>query len=335
MGWAAIIPAVASIAGSLITSNAMKKASAGGQSVSQQPLQTPEQAEARKMLLNYYKQYGGQYHPGEKYEGKLGEYRMTDLEAQGLGSFANLLQNSSTYQPQELYGMSHLKDLMEGDRFDPYNKKGEYGQFLQRLKYDEEQAKDELRRDLAAHGQYFSSGAANAYTDLAKHNELARQGKLSELYDKYTNRKIRAIPWALEASLNKQQLDAQGAQQNFQNQFQTAQASQTYGGLQRMLMDLQAKDMYADWKRQHEEKGQTLNSLNAVLGSSPGWGVKDFSIPGAYNPSPWADVLNKVTEFGMTWAQNPNMFSSGGSGSTGSGSTWSQNNKLNLDRWWQ
>jgi len=277
----------------------------GGQTVSQGPMYTPEQQEAMQLLLGFGKRgrYRG-YTAGESYGGPLGAYDMTDIERGGQDRLMDLLKSPIGDVEYGTMGMDQLKKLFEGDKFDPYSEKGLYKGYKKQALREGKEAQDRLKRGMAVTGDLYSTATGKESGLLEERTSENLQNTLAELYDRYAGRQYGAIPWALQGEQAKAQFGLQERGQREGMEMGRIGASQQYGGLQRMLEDLKAKDMYAEWVRSREESKDPLKVLQGLAGQNTPFGATDVTVPGAYGTSPWQQVFSQLTGIaGNAWMQ--------------------------------
>lgn len=253
--------------------------------VTQGPLETPEQAIARRELLKFATtgSYGG-YTAGQGYTGSLGNFAPTGQEALGLGKLNDLLLAGHP----DIFnaGVSNLNELLSPtSRFDPYSTTGEFSPFLAASNREFGLATDQLKRNLSMQGNLFSTDTARQFKDLTAQHGESINSKLASLYSDYINRKTAAIPVALQAGQDQQNLD-----------LGLVGASQQYGGLSRLLGNQEAQAQYQEFLRKRNELLNPINSLATVAGSNVPFGASSVTLPGG--PNPFDNVLNLLAQFG-------------------------------------
>lgn len=252
-------------------------------SVSQIPLETPEQTKARQMLLKMVET--GQLPTGEKlgaaYTGSLGNYDMTAMESTGQSKLMDMLNSGNP----ELFniGQNEIKKLLSDDSvYDPYAKGSLYTGFKDETLRALEEGKNRLKQNSAFARNLYSTNTGKEMGLLEERGQKSLEGKLAELYQNFVSQKQAAIPLALQA----------GTAENTMN-LNKVGASQQYGALARILQDQMAKDKYAEFQRQQQEKMQVIPALTSAANKDAQFGVKDVSVPSA-----WNKVLDSLTYLG-------------------------------------
>jgi hypothetical protein len=328
MGW----PMAAAIMGSSLLPMLFGGNDVESQTTSQGPMYTPEQMEALKRMLGFAKtgEYGG-YKAGEGYEGSLGSYDMTDMERGGQNSLMNLMNQAiGTQNFGEGMGKDELTKLLQGDKFDPYSEKGTYKGFKKQTLREGKEAQDRLKQNMAMTGDLYSTATGKESGLLQERTQDQLSSKLAELYQDYSDKKISAIPWALQSDQFGDQMRFREKAQNENIAMGRIGASQQYGGLQRMLDDMKAKDMYSEWQRSRDESKEPLKALESIYGNSADWGAKSMTAPGYTAESPWSKVLNNMIGLLARYGT-----SNWGQGDQGGNNYMNTNSDMNLNRWWE
>ena len=124
-----------------------------GKKITQEPLETPEQSQARKLLLQLAQggSVGG-FTAGEAFGGPLGNFAMTDAEqAAGLGIQGRLGQQNQNVST----AAGFLRDLA-GQGFDPEG--AQFQAFRKAANRATQDASSVLDREAAIQGSRFSTG---------------------------------------------------------------------------------------------------------------------------------------------------------------------------------
>lgn len=263
-----VLPAVmmgASVAGSLL---GKKK----GTTVTQGPLETPEQAAARKRLLSFSE-------GNPSYTGAMGDYNMTDAESAGQNQLMRVIQGG---MPAGI-GLANkgLSDLMDGT-YDPTNPNGSYAGFKETTYRNANEAESRLRRAANMGGNLYSTATIKGLGNIEGQADAALTDKLGTMYDNYTQNKINAIPMAAGVAQTEQGLN-----------LAPVAAASTYGGLSRQLQTQQFQDAYNEFVR---SQNATQGALKQVAGGPPEMGVSSYTMPGS--SSPWDNVLNMLGQAG-------------------------------------
>lgn len=274
----------ASVVGGPIGYAAYQAVKGGGStSVSQVPLETPEQKEARSGLLNFANTGSvGNYTAGTPYTGSLGDFGLSALETSGLNNVAGRL----TSGPSSLstMGTDALKDLLTTDKYNPLNQNGMIAGLTGAIDYNTNLATNAAKRSAGYSGNLYSTDAVRNLGNVQAQGANTKATTLAGLYQNYVGQKLGAIPQAFAAD-----------QQNFdQARAKTADAF-TYGGVQRSLNTAKDQADYAEFQRQRQEKQGQVSALTSVASNNTPFGVPSVSVP---NANPWMDVMNLLAQFG-------------------------------------
>lgn len=303
---------------------------------SQIALETPEQTQARQALLEFAKtgKYNGftaggdmtgytpggdvpGYTPGasifadagKAYDSPMGSYDMSGLESAGQNKLMSLLQSG---RPDIFNaGTNELNKLFSTDTYDPYSATGLYSGFKKNADRESQDAADALKRNSAFGGTLYNSDTTRSLGRLGEVTSTNLQNKLAELYDTFAQRRLSAVPMALQAGTDQQNLD-----------MGLVDSSQKYGGLSRMLQDTDLQRKYqeairarsegygeatrqrgevstdaarrrneitADASRRRSEEQLPLSVLNNVANKDAQFGVPSVTVPVA---NPWDRVLD-------------------------------------------
>jgi len=297
-----IVPAITTLLGLGGTILGKKNKST---TVTQEPLMTPEQEAARKMLLEYA-QTGkyGDYTAGEAYSGDLGNYNLSGLETAGKSTLQKMLESGT---PEMLaLAKQATTDLLTSGKYDPYSATGEYQPFKTGAIREAQTAADTLARNASTRGRLSSKATVQEQGTLSENLANSLQGKLAELNDTYVQRKLSGINTAAGLASQEQNMNLQNVQQAYQS-----------GAVERLLEDQAIKDKYNEWLRTRGEKASQLNAVNSLATTTIPWGSKSVTLPSSNTQSPWESVLNTgINMFGNVYGSN-SYGSNGGSGSQG------------------
>jgi len=265
-----------------------------GTTVTQGPLETPEQKKARRKLLRR----AGQ---DPTYTGSLGDFEMTDAENAGAARLASLMERG---RPGVMdAGISTLTDFLTTDRFDPTARGGEFEGFLADSRRSRDRGVAGVKNAASFAGNLYSSDTMRSLGDVEAQTEINRQNKLAELSDKYVSRKLSAVPFALEAGKTLHGMD-----------LADINAAYTYGGLPRMLNTAEDQAAYQEFIR---GQGVTDSRLGAVAGGPPQFGVGSYTMPSTGGP--WDRVADMLAYGGGNLlAKGPTPWASMGAGGGGS-----------------
>lgn len=251
-----------------------------GTTVEQEAMLTPEQ-KAAMSLLSSFSSTGklGNYQTGTEYSGALGDFDPTELEKISQSKLLELITGAKPEMFQ--LGTEEIKKLLTTDKYDPYNEKGGvYSGFKKNVLREEGEAADRLYRDQAIMGDLYSTATAKERGLLGERSQDALTGKLAELYQDFSNKKLAGASTAAQMGLQEEGID-------------TARIGlgMSLGALERVLKDAEAKAKYAEWARARGEYSQQLDAAKSVMGANVQWGVKSFTTPDS--PSPFSMLLNQ------------------------------------------
>ena len=234
----------------------------------------------------------GDYTAGADYGGPLGNFDKSAAESQGQSLLMNLLQSGRPEMFDAATG--ELKNLLTTDTYDPYNEKGLFKGFAESVDRSTRESTDALKRAASFGGNLFSKDTAVRLGNLQEQGLQQKSNKLAELYDTFAQRRLSAVPLALQAGQAQESLDQGRIGASFQ-----------YGGLDRSLADAKAKAGYADFLRKQGEKQAQIGALQSVAGGYPGQ---------TYSPSPYEGVLQMLATVGSYNLMNKS--GGGGNGMT-------------------
>lgn len=323
----AIGPVFGQILGGLISAGGAVGASFLGnkdQTVEQVPLETPEQTEARKILLAFAKQgklgdiTAGAEIPGAGFGQplpgfdagadlglSLGEFGIQPIEERGMGAIEQLL---TTISPDILGPTgTALEDILEGRDFDAF---ASFGPFKERLDRELKESTDAFKRSQAFGGSLFGTGTQRGLSEIQSRGAEQKAIELFRLQNEAEKRRAAAIPQALQFA-------------NLQNQLETSRlipgisAALQFGGLERQLGDVeslrireeelrrrgefrgelgrQRGEELTDISRRRSEELMRLDALRTVLGSNAPFGVPQITVP---QPSPFQGALETISGMG-------------------------------------
>ena len=296
--------------------------------VTQGPLETPERRQARQNLLGFAEtgQFGGfevgaplqgftpgselegftpgealpGFEAGEQFGGPLGSFDPTSQESAGLENLQTLLASGRP----ELLGIASgtLSDLLSGDRFDPTAPGGEFQGFKEGVTRETQEAVDRAKREAAFSKNLFSKSTIEGIGDIQAKSSEALTRELGRLSSEFTGRKLSAVPLALQAARAEEDIN-----------LGRIGASQEFGGLERILGDVEARRELEEFQRTRGEKqadllrrrGETavdatrrrgekkeealriraeektpLEVLSTILGTPTQFGVESLTLPG-------------------------------------------------------
>jgi hypothetical protein len=274
--------AVAAIGASALASYLANKGK-GSTNVTQTPLETPEQGQARKSLLSFADtgKYGN-FTAGEAYGGSLGNFNLTQPEQTGLSNLNSL--TSSGLPESYTLGQDEIAKFLGGTSYDPLDPNGLYANYKKTAESNAVDSRASLKRDLSFNKNLSGSDTVNQFGDLERRNTQDINNTLAQIYDTYIQRRLSAIPLALQAGQGEEAIKQGRISSAFQ-----------YGGLERSLQNLEADKQYQEFIRQRGEKQLPLQALQAVVGSNSNFGVANASIP---QTSPWAALSTSLSQAG-------------------------------------
>lgn len=209
---------------------------------------------AMKDLQNYYQtgNFKNLFTTGQAYRQPLGSYGPTSQEGQGLGVLSGMI----TGQAPELFrvGSNEIRELVEGDKYDPLKNRGTYFEPYKKAIMDEYgEMSNLLDANLGAQGGFYSSERSNQQRKLGEttQNQLAQL--LGGLYQNYQGQKLVGAGTLADMGVAEQNL-----------KMQQVQASQQYGQLERLLEDQKLKEQYNEWLRQRSEYADLINTAKSL-----------------------------------------------------------------------
>lgn len=253
----------------------------------QVPLETPEQRQARQMLMNYAQtgQIGSNYTAGQDIGIQPGNYQMTGLETQGQSALQNLINGGMPQGYQQAgQAASDLMDTSEAGlnkMFSPYEAVAARQQAL---------AESAAKRSAAITGNLYSSDTVRNLGDVAAKTAESNMATLAGLTNDALNRKLSAAGLASSNAT---------AEQN--NTRQNIADAYNYGQLQRNLANQQITDANNEKLRQRQEVLNQLTGAQAVSGAPVQFGVPSVTVQ---NPNPYLDFLKVAAQFGGMGAAN-------------------------------
>lgn len=279
MGWGAIAGAISAP----LIANAFGIGKKGNTTVNQVPLQTPEQYQANKSLLDFANTGTfGNFTAGTPYTGSFGNFSLTDTEQMGLGNLNDLLQSG---MPESFkLGTDEIAKFLNSTAYDPNDPNGLYSNYKKTSEMNAKDSLAKLKQNLSFNKNLAGSDTVNQFGDFEHRNVQDLNNALAAFQDQYIQRRLGAIPLALQA----------GQAEEGINQGRISAAYQ-YGGLERSLQNLLADKQYQEFIRQRGEQGMQLQALQSVAGSNTNWGVPSVSMP---QSGSWDSLLNLISQAG-------------------------------------
>jgi len=249
-----------------------------GKTITQEPLQTDEQKKVMKLLTDFASTGKfGDFTAGESFKGDLGSFTPTTIEKQGQSQLMDLIQGGMP----ELFklGSDEFKKLLTTDKFDPYSETGVYKGFKTGVLREGQEASDMLKRNLAVTGDTFSTAQVKEQGDLSQRTHETLSNKMAELFQDFSDKKLAGAETAANLGLQEEGIKTG-----------RIGLSQTFGSLERLLKDSEAKAKYGDWLRARGEHQTTIDAAKTVFEKTVPYGVKSYTTPDT--PSPFSQLLN-------------------------------------------
>lgn len=252
--------------------------------MSQVPLETPEQRAARQLLLNYAKhgQIGG-IKAGEDLGLSLGDFDMTGLEQTGLSQLSDLI--SGGMPGQYAMGDEALRDILNTSEagidkmFSPFKAIAER---------EGREASTALKRQAGFAGNLYSTDTVRRLGDVQARTSENTLAKLAELTNQALNRKTSAIPLAYQS--------AESQESTKRNRIADAM---NYGQLQRNLNNQSIQAKYNEALRRRQEIMGQLDAASSVSGAPAQFGVPSVKVA---QPNPYMDLLQLIVSGGARFA---------------------------------
>lgn len=254
--------------------------------VTQVPLETPEQTAARKKL-NEFSNTGvfGNFTAGADIPLGYGDYNTTGIENQGLSSLKGLLD--SGLPSQFSLGDAALQDLLSTS---PQQIEAQFNPFKTQVQRQITQSNRDLKRGAGFAGNLYSTNTIRGLGDIQARGNETLTAQLANLINEALNRRLQAIPLAYQSGT---------AQENIlQNRLGTAFQ---YGGLTRNLNDASIKARDAELLRRRAELQLPIDAAKTVAGSNVQYGVPSVTTQSA---SPFQSVLDMASQIGGTYLGN-------------------------------
>lgn len=255
----------------------------GKQKQEQVPLETPEQAAARKKL-NEFSNTGkfGDFIAGAEVPLGYGDYSMTGIESQGQSALQDLLNQG--LPSQYAAGDAALADYLKTD---PTDVSAQYNPFKAQVERQIAESNRALKRNAGFAGNLYSTDTIRGLGDIQARGNETLTAEMARLTDAALNRRLQAIPLAYQSG------EAQQAAKLNQ-----IQASQQYGALTRQLNDASIKARDAELLRRRQELQLPIDAAKTVAGQTANYGVPSI------NTSPYGDLLGLVGQIGGQYLAN-------------------------------
>lgn len=268
----------------MLAKDALDEFGSGGGSVTQGPLRTKEQRDAQRLLLGFAETGKfGDFKAGADLGLGIGDYRMTDLEGEGLSGLQALLRSGIP----DNYRLSDaaLRDLMDTSEAGLDKQFAPFKALTERAMRDADTA---VRRGAGFAGNLYSTDTIRKLGDVTARGQESMMAELARLSNSALDRKLSAVPLAMQSARDQEGL-ALGR----------VDASQTYGSLARRLNDANIKARDAEILRRREELKLPIQTATALGGMNANFGVE--SVP---KPSPYQELLGLAAQVGGQYLGN-------------------------------
>lgn len=248
-----------------------------GKTVSQVPLETPEQRAARQMLMRFASTGEfGNFKAGAEVPLSYGDFNMTGIEGQGQSVLQGLLRDGIPEQYK--LGDAALRDMLSTapgameKQFQPFS------DITDRTMRESDAA---LRRSAGFAGNLYSTDTIRKLGDVQARGNETKTAELARLADSALNRRLQAIPLAYQSAQGQEGL-AMGR----------VAASQNYGDLTRKLNDASIKARDTELLRRRQELQLPIAAATSVAGSSVPFGIPSVTT------SPYQELLGLAAQIG-------------------------------------
>ncbi len=252
----------------------------GKKKQSQVPLETPEQAAARRKLMGFADTGKfGDFTAGAEVPLGYGDYGMTGIEGQGQSALQDLLNQG--LPSQYAAGDNALMDFLKTD---PADVSAQYDPFKTQVERQIADSNRALKRNAGFAGNLYSTDTIRGLGDIQARGNETLTAQLASLTDSALNRRLQAIPLAYQSGAGQQEAKL--------NQIN---ASQQYGSLTRQLNDASIKARDAELLRRRQELQLPIQSAQTVAGQTANYGVPSVQT------SPYGDLLGLVGQIGGSY----------------------------------
>lgn len=248
--------------------------------VTLEPMLTPEQIQAQKLLLSMSQggDVGGMT-TGQGYGGSLGNFSATPTEGLAVNRIYDLL-NSGT--PEALGTAERTMTRLADTTFDPEDPSTGFGAYKRQVSRATRDADDVINREAAITGNRFGDRILNTKSDLAMQQSDMLSTKLADLYNTAQDRALAGAQGLVGLSETGNNMEL--------NRINTASQ---IGGLQRMLDTAKAQSQYEDWQRARNERlGTSVDALNSLWGRNVDYGLKSMT---KKSPSTFMSMMGEVS----------------------------------------
>lgn len=245
----------------------------------QVPLLTPEQKAAMAKLSQFSEtgQFGDFKAGADVGVGVGQDFRASGLEEQGLSELQSLLRGGIPEQ----YKLSDdaIKSFMDTSS---QNLDAQFQPFKDMVARQMRESDASVRRNAGFAGSLYSTDTIRNLGDVRARGNESMTAEMARLTDRALDRKMSAIPLALQSAESKQATT-----------LGRVGASQTYGSLIRSLNNAQIAARDAEILRRRQELQQPIDAAKTVLGANANYGVEKVQAA-----SPYADLLGLVGTIG-------------------------------------
>jgi len=273
----------------------------GTETQSQVPLETPEQAAARKKLLGFADTgtYGDFTAGADVGIGAGADYNATGIEKTGLSNLQTLISSGIP----ENYKLTDeaLKGMLTND---PAAIQAQFDPFKAQTERQIAESNNALKRNSGFAGNLYSTNTIKGLGDIQARGNETLTSKLAELTDSAANRRLSAAQVAI-----------QSAQAQEKTQLDRIGASQQYGSLIRNLNNQAVEARDAEILRRRQELQLPIGALQTVSGQNATFGVPSIETS---KQSTIMDLTNLAAKVG---GQVVGSRSGAGAVSTGAGAS--------------
>lgn len=252
----------------------------GTETQNQVPLETPEQAAARKKLMEFADTGKfGDFTAGANIGIQPGDFNATDIEKLGLSNLQALLQSGIPSQ----YKMADeaMADLMATD---PAKIQAQFDPFKAQTERQIAESNAALKRGAGFAGNLYSTRTIQNLGDIQARGNETLTSKLAELTNQALDRRVSAAQVAIQSAQAQEEMN-----------LNRISASQTYGSLIRNLNNQAVDARNAEILRRRNELMLPINAAGTVVGSNVQFGVPSIETP---KQSTVMDLLNIAAKVG-------------------------------------
>jgi len=253
-------------------------------SVTQVPLQTPEQAAARQALLDIFRtgrfgEEGSELQLGEDLGLPSGFFDVSPEERLGIDATRERFLGGP---PSSLtQAIESALSFLDDPTIDPA---GTFEPFKTRVERELQDRSDELRRQAAFTGDLFSTSTVQGLGDVQARGQEVLSEQLANLTNQSLDRRLQAAGQT-------------GSLASLLEAIETGRISDLLGvgGIERNLQNQQVGQQREDLLRQRAEGLSRVDALGSIVGSPTQFGIPSISVP---QPSPFQGVLDFASQIG-------------------------------------